>query len=251
MQELGCEKLATGHYARIATEQCSDGSTRHLLLEASDANKDQSYYLYGLDQSQLSKVLFPLGGIQKKDVFALAQHYDIPFDEQYKESQDLCFFPEKTPKAFLQRHLADALEPGPIVRSDGTVVGTHQGLPLYTIGQRRGLGIGGLTIPLEVVEKRLSSNEIVVDERGHSRAAGVELTDVRWVSWEPASDSDQPFECRIRSLSPRVSGSLQRIADGVQFCFSSPQPLPAPGQSLVLYKGQELVGGGVISRHWS
>src|SRR3989338_4874651 len=94
--QFGCEKMATGHYARIAVEQVSGGEERHVLLEAVDAAKDQSYYLYGLTQEQLSRVLFPLGGMQKKEVYALAKHFGVPFDSAYRESQDLCFFPEKT-----------------------------------------------------------------------------------------------------------------------------------------------------------
>lgn len=251
MEELGCERLATGHYARTAVERLPDGSQRHLLLEAADGAKDQSYYLYGLNQAQLSRVLFPLGALEKKAVYALARRYGIPFDEHYQESQDLCFFPEKSPGAFLRRHLADALSPGPIVRKDGTVVGTHAGLALYTVGQRHGLGIGGLSIPLEVIEKRASSNEIVVADQGTQRAAGVDVTDMRWISWRPPLTEEQPFQCRIRSLSTRLDGTLQQKGATARFHFSTPQPLPAPGQSLVLYRGEEVVGGGVIERHWS
>ena len=103
MEEFGCEKLATGHYARVAEEKQSDGSVRYLLLEAEDATKDQSYYLYGLSQEQLSKVMFPLGGLQKSETYALAEHFNVPMTDHYHESQDLCFFPEKDPSAFLSR----------------------------------------------------------------------------------------------------------------------------------------------------
>lgn len=246
-EEMGCEKLATGHYARVATEDLADGTRRHLLLEASDLSKDQSYFLYGLSQEQLSKVMFPLGGMHKSDVFALARHYGIPFDEHYRESQDLCFFPEKSPQEFLKRHLADALLPGRIVRQDGTVVGAHRGLPLYTVGQRRGLGIGGLKVPLEIVEKRADRNELVVAEQGTARRDSISLTDVRFVSWQPPEDEDVPFECRVRSLSSRLSGMLRRRGDGAEFRFDAPQPPIAPGQSMVLYRGEEVVGGGVMA----
>jgi tRNA-specific 2-thiouridylase len=181
-EDLSCDKLATGHYARVATERLSDGTERHLLLEAVDQAKDQSYYLYGLTQAQLGKTIFPLGAMRKKEVFALARHYGVPFDEQYRESQDLCFFPEKTPKEFIKRHLSAALVPGQIVRAaDGRVVGTHEGLPLYTVGQRRGLKIGGLTVPLEVVSKDVQSNRLLVSEQGTTTAPSIHLTDMRWV----------------------------------------------------------------------
>lgn len=243
---FGCEKLATGHYARVAEETLPDGTVRRVLLEAVDARKDQSYYLYGLSQEQLARVLFPLGAMQKQEVFALAKHFGVPFDEEYRESQDLCFFPEKKPEEFLKRYLADALVPGPIVRRDGTVVGTHRGLPLYTIGQRRGLGIGGLAIPLEVVSKNPETNALVVDEQKKTLVPSVSLHDMRWVSWKPAAGEDVAFECRVRSLSERKHGVLRYEGSVGEFRFDASQPPFAPGQSLVLYRGQEVVGGGVM-----
>lgn len=240
--QLECEKMATGHYARVAVE----GDTRHLLLEALDHSKDQSYYLYGLSQEQLSRVLFPLGSMFKKDVYALAKHYGVPFDEEYRESQDLCFFPEKSPEQFLKRHLRDSLQPGNIVRRDGVIVGTHDGVPLYTIGQRRGLGIGGLKIPLEVVEKNSANNEIIVVEQGQEQITEVALSDIRWVSWKPCEDHEDAFECRVRSHSIRTHGTLTHAKGKGVFRFSSKHPRVAAGQSLVLYRGEEVVGGGVI-----
>ena len=246
-QEYGCEKIATGHYARTATEKLPDGAFRHLLLEAVDQLKDQSYYLYGLSQEQLGRVLFPLGAMHKEEVYALAKHFGVPFDEHYRESQDLCFFPEKEPKAFLKRHLRDALIPGEIIRRDGTVVGTHEGLPLYTIGQRRGLKVGGLKVPLEVVEKDPLKNRIIVAEQGSESIEEVALTDLRWVSWKPSGTETSAFECRIRSLSQRLSGSLTLKGKAGLFRFSKGQRRIAAGQSLVLYRGEEVVGGGVMT----
>lgn len=246
-EKFGCEKMATGHYARIAEEQTSDGNTRMLLVEATDATKDQSYYLYGLTQEQLQHALFPLGGMQKSDVYALAKHFNVPHDKEYRESQDLCFFPEKHPEEFLKRYLADDLQDGQIVRRDGTVVGTHRGIPLYTIGQRRGLGIGGLKIPLEVVEKRPENNTLVVAEKGSELVQDIALSDIRFVSWQPTPDEEIPFDCRIRSLSQRIKGTLRYSGKKGVFSLESPHSRIAPGQSLVLYRGEEVVGGGVIS----
>ena len=246
MNEFGCERLATGHYARVAREVMSDETERHLLLEAVDAAKDQSYYLYGLTQEQLRSAMFPLGGMQKSDVYALAKQYGVPFDDYYRESQDLCFFPEKSPQEFLKRHIADALSPGEITRRDGTVVGTHEGLPLYTIGQRRGLKVGGLRIPLEVVGKDVTTNRLIVADKDTEKAAVAHIADLRWVSWKPADNDATPFECRMRSLSDRVRGSLVITGTTGRFQFDTPQPPVAPGQSLVLYKGEEVVGGGVL-----
>ncbi len=247
MRELGCEKLASGHYARTAREHLPDGTGRSLLLEAVDTAKDQSYYLYGLTQEQLRDVMFPLGTMRKKDVFALARHYGVPFDEQYRESQDLCFFPEKTPDEFLRRHLQGALHPGNIVRRDGTVVGTHEGLPLYTHGQRRGLRIGGLRLPLEVVGKDASRNELIVAEKNSQKMHHVSLTDIRWISWKPSGHEPTAFECRTRSLALRQSGKLTFNGASGTFSFNEPQTPLSPGQSLVLYRGEEVVGGGVMA----
>jgi tRNA-specific 2-thiouridylase len=247
--EYRCERIATGHYARVAKEELSDGSSRNLLLEAVDATKDQSYYMYGLTQEQLSRVLFPLGAMRKHDVFALAQSFGVPYDDvSYQESMDLCFFPEKTPEQFLKRHLQNAMKPGNIVRRDGTVMGTHDGLPLYTVGQRRGLGVGGLSIPLEVVEKRVATNELIVADKEQERVSAIELSDVRWVSWAPAEGEETPFECRVRSLSQRLRGTITRNGDTARFSFETPISPLAPGQSLVLYRGEEVVGGGVMER---
>lgn len=245
-RDLGCDGLATGHYARTAKETMADGTQRMLLLEAIDQSKDQSYYLYGLTQEQLSSVFFPLGNMLKSQVYALAEHFGIPLPDAYQESQDLCFFPEKTPKAFLRRYLGESLKPGDIVRRDGTVVGSHEGLALYTIGQRRGLGIGGLRIPLEVVEKNIGSNQLIVSDKGTENCESVQINDLQFVSWVPDNDTPLPFEYRVRSLSTRKSGVLTKHDDIAEFTFSSRSAPQTPGQSLVLYRGEEVIGGGVM-----
>ncbi|MEK7591068.1 MAG: tRNA 2-thiouridine(34) synthase MnmA [Patescibacteria group bacterium] len=247
-ETFGCDALATGHYARIARERKSDGSERLLLLEAADLEKDQSYYLYGLTQEQLTHVLFPLGTMQKSEVYALARHFGVPYDDAtYRESQYLCFFPEKSPLAFLKRHLKDALKPGEIVRRDGTAVGAHEGLPLYTPGQRRGLKIGGLKIPLEVVAKDTSTNRLIVEPKDQEKTPEVHLESIRWVSWSPPENESVPFECRTRALSERHRGTLSYSGNCGRFRFENPLGPQAPGQSLVLYRGEEVMGGGVIA----
>ncbi len=297
--ELGCEKVATGHYARVTQEgpeyspspegggwgrgssssdvtqsspqtdffkntthvvsplpnppppgegiSSQDPCSQYHLLEAIDKAKDQSYYLYGLTQEQLARAVFPLGALYKQEVYALAERFGVPYDrESYRESQDLCFFPEKSPQAFLRRHLGRSLRPGNIVRRDGTAVGRHNGVPLYTVGQRRGLGIGGLTVPLEVVQKNCSNNTLVVEEKGRESRATISVNDLRWVAWKPPEDCPTSFECRTRSLAQRMTGSLRYCGSHGTFVFSSPQRPQAPGQHLVLYRGEEIMGGGVI-----
>lgn len=241
MEQLGCEKLATGHYARVMYK----GST-YRLLRAVDTRKDQSYYLYGLSQEQLSHVIFPLGNMKKSDVYALAQHYALPLSSSYRESQDLCFFPEKKPAAFLRRHLGSVLKSGDIVLRDGGVVGRHKGIALYTIGQRHGLGIGGLKIPLEVITKDHLHNRLIVDEKGKTKTSVVMLRDMHYTAEIPRVHQTHPFSCRMRSLSTLKEGMLIPDLTMATFQFVDPQPLPSPGQSLVLYRGEEVVGGGVI-----
>ena len=247
MQELGCEKLATGHYARTATETISDGNERVLLLEAVDTKKDQSYYLHGLTQEQLRPVLFPLGSMRKDEVYELASHFDLPMSDSYRESQDLCFFPEKTPQEFLKRHLRSSMAPGSIVSRNGAVVGTHEGLPLYTVGQRRGLGIGGLKIPLEVVSKNTANNTLVVAPKGTEECHSVTLSDMHFISWKPEEGKPVTFECRTRSLSGKRKGTLELRGNDAIFTFQSAAPVQSSGQSLVLYRGHEVVGGGMMN----
>ncbi len=243
---LGCEKLATGHYARVEEEITPQGTVRYSLHEAADPKKDQSYYLYGLSQNALSRVLFPLGSKAKKDVYSLAKDFGIPLPEYYRESQDLCFFPEKTPTKFLQRHLTSAMSQGTIVRKDGTVVGVHKGLPLYTVGQRRGLGIGGLRVPLEVVSKNVKSNELCVEEKGATLVSDIHLSDLHFIASPPEKGIPHSLECRLRSLSSRLSGTLTITDEHGTFRLHTPVPPQAPGQSLVLYAGSEVIGGGVM-----
>ena len=241
-EELGCEKLATGHYARVAREVTCHA---HLLLEAVDKSKDQSYFLYGLSQEQLSKVLFPLGSMEKRDVFALAKEFGVPLPEHYQESQDLCFFPEKTPHAFLDRYLSPA--PGEIVDTAGKKRGTHEGLPHYTEGQRHGLKIGGLKIPLHVVRKDISKNRLIVGKREEAERSELEAHSLRWIAEEPSEGTEHPFDARVHSLGMRYRGSLTHDGKTLRFRFQVPVLGIAPGQSIVLYRGEEVVGGGIIA----
>lgn len=245
-KELGCDKLATGHYAQIREEAGEDGSTLFRLLEAADAGKDQSYYLYSLTQEKLKNILFPLGSLQKEEVFQLAQKYGVPIPEYYAESQDLCFYPEREPDAFLKRYIADAQE-GDIKTEDGTVVGTHKGLPFYTIGQRKGLGIGGLKIPLHVVSKEQKSNTIYVAPDGSDLKDTLHVSNLEWVTESPAESQSVEYEARIHSLGKRVPGTLSRKGSSGTFHFNMKIRGIAPGQYIVLYRGSELIGGGLIT----
>ncbi|MEK7136939.1 MAG: tRNA 2-thiouridine(34) synthase MnmA [Patescibacteria group bacterium] len=246
-EQLGCEKIATGHYARVAREVSGfrfQVST-HLLLEAVDKKKDQSYFLYGLSQEQLSRVLFPLGSMTKKEVFALARKFDVPLPEHYQESQDLCFFPEKDPHAFLDRYLSP--QHGDMVDTQGKIIGTHEGLPHYTEGQRRGLKIGGRKIPLHVVAKDTASNRLIVGTKEEAHRGELNAHSLQWVASIPSPHEEHVFDVRVHSLGLRHRGTLTHDDHTLRFRFEKPVLGVSPGQSIVLYRGEEVVGGGVIS----
>ncbi|MBM3231515.1 tRNA 2-thiouridine(34) synthase MnmA [Candidatus Peregrinibacteria bacterium] len=238
---LGCEVLATGHYARIEKNQ--DGVIR--LLEAADAMKDQSYYLYALTQKQLARVMFPLGEMQKSEVYALAKRYRIRVPETYRESQDLCFFPEREPRAFLRRYIP-GMRPGPIKHLDGRVLGEHEGVPLYTIGQRKGLRIGGLKIPLHVVSKVAETNTIIVAEGTEGMRTDIAMHDVTWISGFAPEDASH-LAVRIRSTGPKLNGSLIKKGGHWGIVLDKGSRGISPGQAAVLYNGAEILGGGTIS----
>jgi tRNA-specific 2-thiouridylase len=243
MKKFKCDKVATGHYARIECKKDRSGKSVCKLLEARDKTKDQSYYLYSLSQEQLASTIFPLGDLLKSDVYKLAKKFRIPLSDAYRESQDLCFFPEQGPSAFLKRYLKKA-KAGDIVKRDGSVVGKHHGIPFYTIGQRRGLGIGGLQIPLQVVAKDTRRNRLVVGEKGRETCNQLTLTDLHFISGKPPKDGR--FMCRTRSLSAKKKGSFTLKNATAMFTFDQPESLQSPGQSLVLYRGNKIVGGGLI-----
>ncbi|MCF7844529.1 MAG: tRNA 2-thiouridine(34) synthase MnmA [Kiritimatiellales bacterium] len=244
MDDFECEKLATGHYARIEKESKTD---RYKLLEGIDQTKEQSYFLYGLAQDELARTIFPLGSMLKEDVYELAKKYNIPLDEKtYRESQNLCFFPEKTPKEFLKRYLSKTMKTGKIVKRDGTVIGEHKGLPLYTIGQRR-IGVGGLSETLEVVDKNPESNELIVAQAEGEKLNKIVVQDLHWISQAPPENEEIPFDARTRSLSKKEGGKFKYKGNTGTFVFKEPRDPLSPGQSLVLYKGEEVIGGGIMA----
>jgi tRNA-specific 2-thiouridylase len=250
MKKFKCEKVATGHYARIRKSTDGHGKTVYRLLQARDKTKDQSYYLYGLSQSQLSATLFPLGNLLKSEVFALAKEFKIPLPDSYVESQDLCFFPEKSPHAFLKRHLGETLRSGPIETREGEVLGTHEGIPLYTIGQRRGLRVGGQRIPLHVIKKDSKRNALIVAPQGSVLINGIRVSSLRFVSDVPTQHKRLPFQYRTRSLAAKKRGWLVRKGSRATFFFAKKEQPQTPGQSLVLYRGSEIVGGGIITANF-
>jgi tRNA-uridine 2-sulfurtransferase len=238
--ELGADYLATGHY--VKTEQGADGLWH--LLKASYLAKDQSYFLYTLTQRQLSHVVFPLGEMPSKDeVRRLAQEFGLPV-AQKSESQEICFIPNDDYVAFLEQDPQLTGTPGDIVHQNGTVLGRHSGTHRYTIGQRRGLGIAWKE-PLYVIAIDAVGGTITVGEVGGLFAPGLQACDLNWIV--PPEGELIEASCKIRYRQQPVECSVTILGDGRgEIRFSEPQKSVTPGQSVVFYRDDELLGGGRI-----
>lgn len=243
-RRLGADLVATGHYARL-----EDGPDGTRLLRAKDLNKDQSYFLHMVGKEAFSKTLFPLGMLDKPTVRRLAE--DAGFDNfEKKDSTGICFIGEREFRTFLARYLKR--EPGPIVTLDGQVIGEHMGLSFYTLGQRQGLGIGGIpghTGPWFVADKDLQGNRLVVVEGSDHPAllsAGLIADDLHWVAGKPpAAVFRAGAKTRYRQADQACS--VRIAADGhCEVRFDHPQRAVTPGQSVVIYQEDVCLGGGVI-----
>lgn len=237
----GADAIATGHYARI---------DKHAnLLRGCDQLKDQSYFLHALTREQLAASAFPLGEMRKTEVRQLAREAGLP-NYQRKDSTGICFIGERRFRAFLARYLP--ANPGAIVNEIGEQLGTHQGLMYYTIGQRQGLGIGGLPegnqSPWYVAEKRLKSNELVVVQ-GHDhprlQAAGLWATTPHWISGKPPAAH---FTCSVKTRYRQMDQACQvtLVGDRAHLIFERPQRAVTPGQFVVFYQNEICLGGAVI-----
>lgn len=238
---LGCGLLATGHYARILRR----GEAYHLLCGL-DADKDQSYFLYTLQQAQLSRLLFPLGGRTKAEVRALAARWGLPVADR-AESQETCFIADGDYRRFLAEQMPEAIRPGPILDRQGRVLGEHKGLPFYTIGQREGLGISAPRA-LYVLELDVARNALIVgfaEELGGDALLAEEMSYV--AGREP--EAGLAVEAKIRYRAPRAPARVWPLAgDRARVVFERPLRDITPGQAVVLYRGEEVLGGGIIAR---
>jgi len=238
---LGAEFLATGHYVRL--HRPTGGAVR--LLRGADPGKDQSYVLHVLTQEQLRRALFPVGVYPKSQVRALAQRFGLPVASR-PDSQDLCFLAGDDYRNFLQRHAARIAPPGPILNRRGEVLGRHSGLPHYTIGQRRGLGIAAPQ-PLYVLAKDPQANALIVGERSELGSQSLEARQVNWIAGAPP---DEPFRAgvKIRYTARPAWGLVTPLgAEGFRVQFDEPQYGITPGQAAVLYDGEVCLGGGIIA----
>jgi len=263
---IGCEKLATGHYAKIscrpeqregsnsqADSSVSPQNDKFHLYKGLDETKDQSYMLYRLNQNQLSKVIFPIGEMEKKDVRELAVKWDLPVKEK-PESQEICFFADRDYRAFLKRYLDEKFfASGDIVDKNGRIIGRHDGLLNYTIGQRRlidQLVSEGEKEPLYVIGFDKEKNQLIVGIDIDIYKKEMVVGDFRWVDSVPTNyplpTTNLSVKIRYRHPDVEVKTIEQYDNETIRVVFEKKQRAITPGQSAVFYVGDEVVGGGII-----
>jgi tRNA-specific 2-thiouridylase len=270
-RQIGADKLATGHYARV----CFNESTgRYELLRGVDAAKDQSYFLFEMTQAQLSRVIFPLGGYPKSEVRAMAEQYGLPVFEK-PDSQEICFIPSKNYSAFVENYLDSrtqtnsqeeefssvgtgktsstavpqdvkgGVRSGEIVLQDGAVLGTHRGIHQFTVGQRKGLGVA-VGEPLYVIQTDAATNRVVVGRSTELMKSVLIAGKANWISIENLTAPIR-VKAQIRNRHEAAEATVSNIEDGnVEIRFDVPQRAITPGQAVVFYDDEVVVGGGWI-----
>ena len=239
-QALDCEYIVTGHYARIRQE-----NGRYLLMKATDLAKDQSYFLYALTQEQLAHIQFPLGELTKAQARQIAEAQGFT-NARKRDSQDVCFIPDGDYFAFLQRHTGKTYPDGDFLDSDGKVVGTHHGAVAYTLGQRKGLGLA-MGSPVYVCSKNMAANTVTV---GPNEALFHKVLRANDWFFHPFAALDKPLRVMAKSRSRMTEqpATVYPESDGfARVEFDEPQRAITPGQAIVLYDGDIVVGGGTIT----
>ena len=246
---LGFDFLATGHYARIAktisaSGTCPGRGNGYILKRAKDPDKDQSYFLYSVRKSALKSVLFPLGDFTKEEVRAIAKKAKLPVHDK-PASQDICFIPDKGRHEFLSERVNRRMEIGPIVTLEGDFLGKHKGACFYTVGQRSGLG-GGYKHPLYVLSVNAEENQLVVGKKDDLKSKALVAGEINIL----APHLPKRVKAQIRynqkkaecNISPRENGNKLKVI------FKEAQEAVAPGQSVVFYDGDTVLGGGIIEK---
>ncbi len=237
--KLGADYIATGHYARV--EKCGD---RFLLKKGADVKKDQSYVLYNLTRDVLSRLLLPLGGMSKGEVRELAVDAALRNAEK-KESQDICFVPDGDYVGFIERMLGESVSEGDFVLRDGTVMGRHKGIIRYTIGQHKKLGLG-IHTPLYVLEKDAANNRIILGSNEDLFTTVVEAKDLNWIAIDKL-DKPERMYAKIRYKHTEQPALVEMIGeDRARVTFDEPQRAATPGQAVVFYDGDTVIGGGTV-----
>ena len=249
-REIGADRIATGHYARIRRDESTG---RYRLLAAVDRSKDQSYFLFGLTQEQLARSVFPLGELTKDRVRSIAREKRLPVAEK-PESQEICFVPSGSYRDFIQAYLAEQgveLErrPGELVTTNGRVLGEHQGLYNYTVGQRKGLGVA-VGAPLYVIELDRERNRVVVGPNEELFGCRCLVRDVNWIRLVREGELLEAA-VKIRNKHAPAPARVEAVSSGARgearVEFLEPQRAITPGQAAVFYDGDEIVGGGWIA----
>lgn len=236
----GAAYLATGHYAKVSYDSKTG---RFLLYKGKDKKKDQSYLLWSLDQTQLSHLKTPLGGLLKSEVSKIAEERGL--FELEAESQEICFIPNDDYRSFLQGRLKDFISPGDIVDKTGKVLGRHQGLPFYTIGQRKGLGISHKE-PLYVLNLNKEKNIVIVGEEKDLYKSSLVASNLNFIPFN-VLDKEMAVEAQIRyNMMPSSATILPLSEDKVIVKFAQKQRAITPGQSVVFYQRDKVLGGAII-----
>ncbi len=244
VRKMGFDCMATGHYARIEYDEASG---RWLLKKGLDESKDQSYVHYAMTQEQLSRTRFPLGTLRKAEVRGLAEELGFT-NARKRDSQDICFVPDGDYAGFLRRYTGRDWPKGPFLDEAGNVLGTHEGIVNYTVGQRRGLGVSSSRGRLYVKEIRPADNAVVLSGNASLFTGTVTADRLNWIAVERLS---APLRLRARlryHMEEQPCTAEQTGPDTLRVTFDRPQRAAAPGQALVLYDGDVVVGGGTITR---
>lgn len=239
-EQLGCDYLATGHYVKLETGK--DGTIK--LIAGDDKNKDQSYFLYTMTQERLKKLMFPVGHLTKPVVREIAKKFNLEVHKK-PESQEICFISEKTHYSFLQRHLN--LKPGPIKNLDGKELGRHDGLPLYTLGQRQGIKIGGPGGPYYVVKLDHKTNTLYVSNNANDpliMTTKFAIKDPTWISGKRPG-ANENYGIKIRHQASIIPATID---ENNIVTLKEPARAVMTGQSAVFYQDKQVLGGGVISK---
>jgi tRNA-specific 2-thiouridylase len=241
MKQLGADYLATGHYARVRKKK-----GKYELLAGKDKTKDQSYFLYTLTQDKLKHILFPLGGKTKDEIKKTAAKMGFYETVNKKESQGVCFFPDKSHEDFLKRHFKKTvLKKGPILTTEGDKIGDHKGLQFFTVGQRKGIEIGGEKEPWYVVRLDYDNNALIVGKNRDVYQKTFHVHKLTFVT-EELPDGIHKLDTRIRYRFPPQKAEVQKKGRKAKIEFRKPQRAITPGQSVVFYKRQKVLGGGII-----
>lgn len=246
-RQLKADYIATGHYANVGYDR---RIKRHILSQGRDKSKDQSYFLFGLTQRQLGCALFPLGKYLKSEVRDICKRLGLKV-AQKQESQEICFIWDSDYPKFLKERYSISPTPGDIITKDGRVLGRHRGVIFFTIGQRKGLGLGGKKEPLYVLEIDVKNNRLIVGPKEELRKKTLLAGGISWIRYSNTGahcpKSPIKIKARIRYNHPLSGAVVHPAPDGkARVVFDKPQSAIAPGQAVVFYKGEEVLGGGWI-----